>query len=62
MLYQTKVQTSKCYIRECTSVLPYGLLLFGGEVTVQHAQSTLSVDGGLFWSTLVALRQIKSRK
>jgi len=43
LLYHEKLQTSQVYIRECSAVSPVGLLLFGGDLAVQHAQGTATV-------------------
>ncbi|KAI9912518.1 hypothetical protein PsorP6_006518 [Peronosclerospora sorghi] len=45
LLYSDLVQTSKLYVRETTSVSPYALLLFGGELVVQHAENLVLIDG-----------------
>jgi ATP-dependent RNA helicase DHX29 len=37
-----QVKTSKVYVRDTTLVSPYMLLLFGGEISVQH-QVELSI-------------------
>lgn len=34
--YFEKVKTTKVYVRDCTMVTPYPLLLFGGEIVVKH--------------------------
>ncbi|KAL6077824.1 ATP-dependent RNA helicase [Balamuthia mandrillaris] len=46
LLYSQKVKTSKVFIRECTMVSHYPLLLFGGDVSVVHhpQQPLLQVD------------------
>eukprot|EP00050_Salpingoeca_kvevrii_P019100 m.82484 g.82484 ORF g.82484 m.82484 type:complete len:1527 (+) comp8262_c0_seq2:687-5267(+) len=44
LLYHEKVQTSKVFIRECTMVAPYPLLLFGGDVAVDHERQLVTVD------------------
>ncbi|KAF0707039.1 hypothetical protein AaE_013799 [Aphanomyces astaci] len=45
LVYNELVQTSKIFVRESTMVAPYALLLFGGELTVQHEKGLLHVDG-----------------
>lgn len=45
LVYFEKAMTSKLYIRDATYANPYSLLLFGGEVDVQHEQGTITVDG-----------------
>ena len=32
------------YVRDCTMVTPYPLLLFGGEIVVKHELMTLCID------------------
>jgi hypothetical protein len=39
-----QVRTAKVYLRDSSMVTPYPLLLFGGELKVQHAAQTLTVD------------------
>lgn len=38
------MKSSRIYIRECTLVSAYPLLLFGGEIDVQHTEQLLTVD------------------
>ena len=45
LVYSEAVQTAKVYIRECTMVPPYALLLFGGEIVASLERGTLSLDG-----------------
>jgi hypothetical protein len=35
-MYFEKVKTTKVYVRDCTMVTPYPLLLFGGQIVVKH--------------------------
>jgi hypothetical protein len=35
LVFHEKVKTSKVYLRDCTVVSPYALLLFGGPITVK---------------------------
>lgn len=44
MLYQEKTKQAQVYLRDCTLVSPFPLLLFGHNVVVQHIQQTVSVD------------------
>jgi len=55
LVYREKVKTSKVYIRDCTVVNPYSILMFGGEIKVQHEQGTLTIDG---WITLRAQARV----
>jgi ATP-dependent RNA helicase DHX57 len=44
LVYHERVQTTSVFVRDCSTVTPYQLLLFGGKIAVQHAAGTLSVD------------------
>jgi len=41
------VRTSKTYVRDCTTVSPFALLLFGGTLEVYQTHGICSVDGWL---------------
>eukprot|EP00529_Nitzschia_sp_RCC80_P019585 CAMPEP_0113502964 /NCGR_PEP_ID=MMETSP0014_2-20120614/33872_1 /TAXON_ID=2857 /ORGANISM="Nitzschia sp." /LENGTH=430 /DNA_ID=CAMNT_0000397861 /DNA_START=1 /DNA_END=1290 /DNA_ORIENTATION=+ /assembly_acc=CAM_ASM_000159 len=41
------VRTSKTYVRDCTSISPLSLILFGGALTVNQSVGVASVDGWL---------------
>ena len=55
LVYHERVQTTAIYVRDCTAVTPYQLLLFGGKIEVQHAQGTISIDR---WATFQASAKI----
>ena len=44
LVYGDRVQTSKVFVRDCTMVGSYPLLLFGGELDVKHEQGKLILD------------------
>lgn len=44
LAYFSKVKTSKVFLRDSTMVSPYAILLFGGDIGVQHAKEEMSVD------------------
>ncbi|CAJ0939144.1 unnamed protein product [Ranitomeya imitator] len=44
LLYQEKVKYSKIFLRETTLVSPFPILLFGGDIAVQHRERLLTVD------------------
>ena len=44
MVYQEKTKQSQVYLRDCTLVSPFALLLFGHNIVVQHVQQTVTVD------------------
>ena len=45
--YHEMVKTSKTYVRDCTTVSPFALLLFGGALEVYQREEVCSVDGWL---------------
>ncbi|XP_057836975.1 DExH-box ATP-dependent RNA helicase DExH1 isoform X1 [Cryptomeria japonica] len=47
LVYTEKVKTSKIFIKNSTIVPAYGLLLFGGELKVNHEKQTIKVDDWL---------------
>eukprot|EP00744_Colponema_vietnamica_P019666 GILI01027856.1.p1 GENE.GILI01027856.1~~GILI01027856.1.p1 ORF type:complete len:343 (+),score=104.72 GILI01027856.1:82-1110(+) len=44
LVYLDKVQTSKVFIRDCSQVSPYSLLLFGGAINFDPRNDMLTVD------------------
>jgi hypothetical protein len=54
-VYFEKVKTTKVYLRDCSPISPYPLLLFGGKLDVQHAESVITVDG---WIGLKGPRKV----
>jgi len=44
LMYHEKVETSKVYLRDCSTVKSYPLLLFGGKLTVWHKEQMITVD------------------
>ncbi|XP_040277188.1 ATP-dependent RNA helicase DHX29 [Bufo bufo] len=44
LLYQEKVKYSKIFLRETSLVSPFPILLFGGDIAVQHRERLLTVD------------------
>jgi ATP-dependent RNA helicase DHX36 len=45
--YHELVRTSKTYVRDCTTVSPLALLLFGGALEVYQSHGVCSIDGWL---------------
>ena len=45
--YHEMVKTSKTYVRDCTTVSPFALLLFGGTLKVYQTHGICSIDGWL---------------
>jgi HrpA-like RNA helicase len=48
-VFHNIVKTSKMYVRDCTTVSPFALLLFGGALHVHHQQGVISVDDWLMF-------------
>ena len=49
------METSKVFVRECSMVPVYSVLLFAGSVAVQHDKATIVVDD---WATFKAPARI----
>lgn len=44
LAYFAKVKTTRLFVRDSTMVSPYAILLFGGDIAVQHKKGQMSVD------------------
>jgi HrpA-like RNA helicase len=44
LVYHEKIKTTKIYIRDSTLIGNYALLLFGGEIKIDHQKQELSID------------------
>lgn len=40
-----QIRYARVYLRETTLITPFPVLLFGGDIEVQHRERLLSVDG-----------------
>lgn len=58
LLYQEKVKYGKVYLKETTLVSPFPILLFGGDIEVQHRERLLSVDGWIHFQAPVRIAVI----
>ncbi|KAM8793039.1 ATP-dependent RNA helicase DHX29 [Eudromia elegans] len=58
LLYQEKVRYAKVYLRETTLISPFPILLFGGDIEVQHRERLLSVDGWIHFQAPVKIAVI----
>ena len=45
VLYLAKMETSKLYMFDCCAARPYALLLFGGDLVVNHMKKLITIDG-----------------
>ncbi|KAM6986130.1 LOW QUALITY PROTEIN: ATP-dependent RNA helicase DHX29 [Aplochiton taeniatus] len=55
LLYQEKVKYSKIYLRDTTLVSPFPMLLFGGEIDVQHRERLITLDGWIHFQAPVRI-------
>uniref|UniRef100_W5LHS4 RNA helicase n=1 Tax=Astyanax mexicanus TaxID=7994 RepID=W5LHS4_ASTMX len=55
LLYQEKVKYSKVYLRDTTLISPFPILLFGGEIDVQHRDRLTTVDGWIHFQAPVRI-------
>ncbi|XP_034512125.1 ATP-dependent RNA helicase DHX29 isoform X2 [Ailuropoda melanoleuca] len=58
LLYQEKVRYTRVYLRETTLITPFPVLLFGGDIEVQHRERLLSVDGWICFQAPVKIAVI----
>uniref|UniRef100_A0A3P9HX15 ATP-dependent RNA helicase DHX29 n=1 Tax=Oryzias latipes TaxID=8090 RepID=A0A3P9HX15_ORYLA len=45
LLYQEKVKYTKIYLRDTTLISPFPMLLFGGDIDIQHREKLITLDG-----------------
>uniref|UniRef100_A0A6Q2Z0N6 ATP-dependent RNA helicase DHX29 n=1 Tax=Esox lucius TaxID=8010 RepID=A0A6Q2Z0N6_ESOLU len=55
MLFQEKVKYSKIYLRDTTLISPFPMLLFGGDIDVQHRERLISLDGWIHFQAPVRI-------
>ncbi|XP_063066224.1 ATP-dependent RNA helicase DHX29 [Engraulis encrasicolus] len=55
LLYQEKVKYTKVFLRDTTLISPFPMLLFGGDITVQHRERLVSVDGWIHFQAPVRI-------
>ncbi|XP_076851120.1 ATP-dependent DNA/RNA helicase DHX36 [Brachyhypopomus gauderio] len=44
LVYHLKMRTSSIFLYDCTEVSPFSLLFFGGDISIQKEQETITVD------------------
>lgn len=44
-----QIRYARVYLRETTLITPFPVLLFGGDIEVQHRERLLSVDGWIYF-------------
>ncbi|XP_034047813.1 ATP-dependent RNA helicase DHX29 [Thalassophryne amazonica] len=55
LLYQEKVKYMKIYLRDTTLISPFPMLLFGGDIDVQHRERLITVDGWIHFQAPVRI-------
>ncbi|KAG8456620.1 hypothetical protein GDO86_002409 [Hymenochirus boettgeri] len=58
LLYQEKVKYSKIFLRDVSLVSPFPILLFGGDIAVQHRERLLTVDEWIHFQAPVKIAVI----
>ncbi|XP_040013256.1 ATP-dependent RNA helicase DHX29 [Xiphias gladius] len=55
LLYQEKVKYTKIYLRDTTLVSPFPMLLFGGDIDIQHRERLITLDGWIHFQAPVRI-------
>lgn len=55
MLYQEKVRYTRIYLRDTTLIPPFPLLLFGGDIDIQHRERLITLDGWIHFQAPVRI-------
>uniref|UniRef100_A0A671V331 RNA helicase n=1 Tax=Sparus aurata TaxID=8175 RepID=A0A671V331_SPAAU len=55
LLYQEKVKYSKIYLRDTTLISPFPMMLFGGEIDIQHRERLITLDGWIHFQAPVRI-------
>ncbi|XP_013861951.1 ATP-dependent RNA helicase Dhx29 isoform X2 [Austrofundulus limnaeus] len=55
LLYQEKVKYTKIYLRDTTLIPPFPLLLFGGDIDIQHREKLITLDGWIHFQAPVRI-------
>ncbi|CAL8278960.1 unnamed protein product [Merluccius merluccius] len=55
LLYQEKVKYTKIYLRDTTLISPFPMLLFGGDIDVQHRERLITLDGWILFQAPVRI-------
>lgn len=58
MFVYEQVRYAKVYLRETTLISPFPILLFGGDIEVQHREHLLTVDGWIHFQAPVKIAVI----
>lgn len=55
LLYQEKVKYAKIYLRDTTLISPFPMLLFGGDIDIQHRERLITLDGWIHFQAPVRI-------
>ncbi|KAM9306868.1 ATP-dependent RNA helicase DHX29 [Pholidichthys leucotaenia] len=55
LLYQEKVKYAKIYLRDTTLISPFPMLLFGGDIDIQHRERLITLDGWIYFQAPVRI-------
>ncbi|XP_051269348.1 ATP-dependent RNA helicase DHX29 isoform X2 [Dicentrarchus labrax] len=55
LLYQEKVKYTKIYLRDTTLIHPFPMLLFGGDIDIQHRERLITLDGWIHFQAPVRI-------
>ncbi|XP_018543614.1 ATP-dependent RNA helicase DHX29 [Lates calcarifer] len=55
LLYQEKVKYTKIYLRDTTLISPFPMLLFGGDIDIQHRERLITLDGWIHFQAPVRI-------
>nr|XP_020476761.1 ATP-dependent RNA helicase DHX29 isoform X1 [Monopterus albus] len=55
LLYQEKVKYTKIYLRDTTLISPFPVLLFGGDIEIQHRERLITLDGWIHFQAPVRI-------
>ncbi|XP_023264416.1 ATP-dependent RNA helicase DHX29 [Seriola lalandi dorsalis] len=55
LLYQEKVKYTKIYLRDTTLISPFPMLLFGGDIDIQHRERLITLDSWIHFQAPVRI-------
>lgn len=55
LLYQEKVKYTRIYLQDSTLISPFPMLLFGGDIEVQHRERLIGLDGWIHFQAPVRI-------
>ncbi|XP_041667753.1 ATP-dependent RNA helicase DHX29 [Cheilinus undulatus] len=55
LLYQEKVKYTKIYLRDTTLIRPFPMLLFGGDIDIQHRERLITLDSWIHFQAPVRI-------